>query len=419
MSEEFDPYYRWLGIPPKEQPPNHYRLLGLDVFESDPALIDSFALRHTSFLREITDGPHLRDAQRLLNELAAARRCLLNPQRKAAYDEELRTRLAAAGTSSAAAVVPPPVQERAAVLPVGPSPQPPPGDVPSIAVVGDARDPAGPEVVSGPERDDTEAGLTENDFRPLAANQKSRRKPGVPGDSKRRWPVRWLVAGSMGIAVVVAVVIAVVSRARTEPPRPAPATSSPSSSPSLSRTSSPHVRSQSAPGIPELPVPVAAEPATDLSPLSTTSVKDEARAELPSASTSFVPDGQPPRLPGLVLWLDASQLAPADARIARWSDGSGSGYTAQQKQETRQPECLPQALNGKSVVRFDGGPWLEIPGTSQALNLGSEYTITHVARGLAGTLLSKGSGSKTGQFSLLSDSCFLTSGEFNATAPAG
>ena len=95
MPDKFDPYYRWLGIPPKEQPPNHYRLLGIELFESDPQLIDSFSLRHTDFLREITDGPHVPDAQRLLNELAAARRCLLDPQRKAAYDAELRERLAA------------------------------------------------------------------------------------------------------------------------------------------------------------------------------------------------------------------------------------------------------------------------------------------------------------------------------------
>jgi hypothetical protein len=25
----FDPYHVWLGIPPHEQPPNHYRLLGI------------------------------------------------------------------------------------------------------------------------------------------------------------------------------------------------------------------------------------------------------------------------------------------------------------------------------------------------------------------------------------------------------
>jgi hypothetical protein len=28
-SVEFNPYHRWLGIPPDEPPPTHYRLLGL------------------------------------------------------------------------------------------------------------------------------------------------------------------------------------------------------------------------------------------------------------------------------------------------------------------------------------------------------------------------------------------------------
>ena len=31
----FDPYHKWLGILPEEQPPNHYRLLGIVDFESD------------------------------------------------------------------------------------------------------------------------------------------------------------------------------------------------------------------------------------------------------------------------------------------------------------------------------------------------------------------------------------------------
>ena len=32
MAESFDPYESWLGIPPEDQPPNHYRLLGLKPF---------------------------------------------------------------------------------------------------------------------------------------------------------------------------------------------------------------------------------------------------------------------------------------------------------------------------------------------------------------------------------------------------
>lgn len=31
MPDRFDPYHQWLGIPPKDQPPNHYRLLGVSL----------------------------------------------------------------------------------------------------------------------------------------------------------------------------------------------------------------------------------------------------------------------------------------------------------------------------------------------------------------------------------------------------
>ena len=43
MAEEFDPYHKWLGISPKEQPPNPNRLLGVDLFESDKDVIASTA----------------------------------------------------------------------------------------------------------------------------------------------------------------------------------------------------------------------------------------------------------------------------------------------------------------------------------------------------------------------------------------
>lgn len=93
MPDDFDPYHRWLGIPPQDQPPHLYRLLGIAPFESDREVIDSVASRHIAFLQEITDGPYVRHAQRLLNELSAARRKLLDPVKKAAYDRMLRAEL--------------------------------------------------------------------------------------------------------------------------------------------------------------------------------------------------------------------------------------------------------------------------------------------------------------------------------------
>ncbi|HLA84013.1 MAG TPA: hypothetical protein VJL29_04405 [Thermoguttaceae bacterium] len=93
--DEFDAYYQWLGIPPEEQPPDHYRLLGLRRFEDNPTVISHAADRQMAHLRTFQNGPRSVRSQELLNETAAARVCLLNPEKKAAYDERLRVSLAA------------------------------------------------------------------------------------------------------------------------------------------------------------------------------------------------------------------------------------------------------------------------------------------------------------------------------------
>ena len=89
MSDSFDPYYIWLGIPPKDQPPNHYRLLGIQELEENTDVIDAAANRQTTYLHEMAAGPHRKESQQLLNELAGARRCLLNPEQKRQYDAKL------------------------------------------------------------------------------------------------------------------------------------------------------------------------------------------------------------------------------------------------------------------------------------------------------------------------------------------
>lgn len=89
----FDPYHVWLGIPPQEQPPNHYRLLGITLFESQPDVIANAADRQMIHLRTFQSGKHSPHSQQLLNEVAAAKVCLLNSARKAAYDEQLRIQL--------------------------------------------------------------------------------------------------------------------------------------------------------------------------------------------------------------------------------------------------------------------------------------------------------------------------------------
>lgn len=105
MSESFDPYYTWLGIPPQQQPPNHYRLLGIESFEGSPDVIERAADRRMADLRTYQTGKHSADSQRLLNEVAAAKLCLLDAKKKARYDAALREKLAAAQSEAVGADV--------------------------------------------------------------------------------------------------------------------------------------------------------------------------------------------------------------------------------------------------------------------------------------------------------------------------
>lgn len=97
----FDPYHRWLGIPSEEQPPNYYRLLGVTLFEQHPEVISSAADRQMAHVRSFQTGQHSDSSQRILNELAMARVCLLNPSKKAEYDERLRMELMASASAGA------------------------------------------------------------------------------------------------------------------------------------------------------------------------------------------------------------------------------------------------------------------------------------------------------------------------------
>ncbi|HEV3006510.1 MAG TPA: NPCBM/NEW2 domain-containing protein [Pirellulales bacterium] len=116
MSEPFDPYRKWLGIPPKDrppkdgpndQPPNHYRLLALELFEEDADAISNAADRQMAHVRTFQTGRHSAVSQKILNELSAARVCLLSKEKKAEYDAQLRKQLASQDVPAAPPVAPP------------------------------------------------------------------------------------------------------------------------------------------------------------------------------------------------------------------------------------------------------------------------------------------------------------------------
>ena len=84
-----DHYEEFLLIPAPMRPPTHYQLFGIDDFESDQQLIEKSAKERTAHLHQIAAGPQRKIVQKLLNEIAVARRTLLSTEAKAAYDEQL------------------------------------------------------------------------------------------------------------------------------------------------------------------------------------------------------------------------------------------------------------------------------------------------------------------------------------------
>ena len=104
MSDSFDPYYEWLGIPADEQPPSHYRLLGISQLETNPTVIENATDRQMQFLRTFQNGPRGPISQRLLNEVARARYTLLDQQLRVEYDRSLAASVEESATPLPAAL---------------------------------------------------------------------------------------------------------------------------------------------------------------------------------------------------------------------------------------------------------------------------------------------------------------------------
>ncbi|MBW3595678.1 MAG: hypothetical protein KY475_00220 [Planctomycetes bacterium] len=175
MDPVFDPYYRWLGIPPEEQPPDRYRLLGVPPFERDVEVIQNAVDRQMMHIRTFQAGPHSAESQRILNEIAAARACLLDPAQKAAYDRRLYAELHQ-----------PPPQPPTEPQPPAPAPVPTAYPVTSPDPTPPARAPYGPT------------------FPPAPARRKTRRRR-KSGDRTVREIVGVVVGGVSGVAIALAV----------------------------------------------------------------------------------------------------------------------------------------------------------------------------------------------------------------------
>lgn len=109
MSDGFNSYREWLGL--RGSSPNYYELLGLPLQASDPAKIASAADRAITRVRSFRPGPQAREWARLLDEIRAAKECLL--------DVDCRTKYDAEQTSAATAepILPPESPSEAEALP--------------------------------------------------------------------------------------------------------------------------------------------------------------------------------------------------------------------------------------------------------------------------------------------------------------
>ena len=85
----FDPYHKWLGIATGDRPPTYYQLLGIARLESDVDVIEYNTDRQMLALRNFKNGPRGEVAKRIIAEVSAASKCLLNSSRKRKYDQEL------------------------------------------------------------------------------------------------------------------------------------------------------------------------------------------------------------------------------------------------------------------------------------------------------------------------------------------
>lgn len=102
-TEVFDPYREWLGIEPQERPADHYRLLGLPWFEQDLAKIAAAADGRMALIRSNQTGRRGAFTHKLLNEITAAKLCLLSPVAKGQYDCFLREQMKSQAAASAPA----------------------------------------------------------------------------------------------------------------------------------------------------------------------------------------------------------------------------------------------------------------------------------------------------------------------------
>lgn len=118
MSATFNPYREWPGIPDNGQPLNYYRLLGLTIFESNPATIERAVQYRLARIESVASPERAAAAQAIAGEIILARNFLLSPASKEAYDRGLQ----ASASAPPVAVVARPSEPTVVAGPAAPRP---------------------------------------------------------------------------------------------------------------------------------------------------------------------------------------------------------------------------------------------------------------------------------------------------------
>lgn len=116
----FDPYHKWLGIPPGQRPVTFYQLLAIAPEEQDREVIEEAAIRQTTHLRTYQTGAYAQECARLLSEIAQARNTLVDLVKRREYDARLARKSAVKTVPVPAS---PPPARRAPVLKIAAEPQ--------------------------------------------------------------------------------------------------------------------------------------------------------------------------------------------------------------------------------------------------------------------------------------------------------
>ena len=90
MSDDFNPYRKWLGIPKNRMPANHYDILGVSLNEEDPEVIRTAAEQRRSYVEQQRGLGHDKAVKKILYQLDEAEMTLVDSELRRDYDKRLR-----------------------------------------------------------------------------------------------------------------------------------------------------------------------------------------------------------------------------------------------------------------------------------------------------------------------------------------